>query len=230
MVVPTPEQLTKLVTAAEKSDPILASAIALAALTGMRRGELVALRWSDIDLIKCRVKVSKSLTVSGGEQHIGPTKTHASRDLALDPVCVGVLKLRWDYACELAKLADSPLDDNPYVLSYNANCALSVNPDTLTHRFWELCRKMEEPAIKRLKKTNPKATRTDLAAAKRWSFRFHDLRHFSVTTLIAAGVDIRTVAERHGHARATMTLDLYAHALPERDREAAGILGRALNW
>jgi integrase len=58
----------------------------------------------------------------------------------------------------------------------------------------------------------------------------HDLRHFSVTTLIAAGVDIRTVAERHGHARATMTLDLYAHALPERDREAAGILGKALDW
>jgi integrase len=230
MVVPTPEQLMKLVSAAEKFDPVLASAIALAALTGMRRGELVALRWSDIDLVKGRVKVSKSLTVAGGEQHIGPTKTHASRDLALDPVCVRVLEFRWAYAAELAEIADSPLDDDPYVLSYNANGALPVNPDTLTHRFGSLCRKMEEPAIKRLQKAKPKATRDDLAPAKRWSFRFHDLRHFSVTTLIAAGVDIRTVAERHGHARATMTLDLYAHALPERDREAAGILGRALNW
>ena len=77
---------------------------------------------------------------------------------------------------------------------------------------------------------NPKATRKDLAPADRWPFRFHDLRHFSVTTLIAAGVDVRTVAERHGHARATMTLDRYAHALPERDREAAGVLGAALNF
>ncbi|HUY43887.1 MAG TPA: site-specific integrase [Acidimicrobiales bacterium] len=230
MVVPTPEQLVKLVSAAEKFDPVLASAIGLAALTGMRRGELVALRWSDIDLVKGRMKVSRSLTVAGGEQHIGPTKTHASRELALDPVCVRVLKFRWTYAAELAEIADSPLDDDPYVLSYNANGELPVNPDTLTHRFGSLCRKMEEPAIKRLQKVNPKATRDDLALAKRWSFRFHDLRHFSVTTLIAAGVDIRTVAERHGHARATMTLDLYAHALPERDREAAGILGRALNW
>ena len=68
MVVPTSEQFMKLVSAAEKFDPVLASAIALAALTGMRRGELVALRWSDIDLVKGRVKVSKSLTVAGGEQ------------------------------------------------------------------------------------------------------------------------------------------------------------------
>ncbi|MGH9917734.1 MAG: tyrosine-type recombinase/integrase [Nitrososphaerales archaeon] len=62
-----------------------------------------------------------------------------------------------------------------------------------------------------------------------WSFRFHDLRHFSVTTLIAAGVDIRTVAERHGHAQATMTLNRHAHGLPERDRAAAAILGTAFS-
>jgi integrase len=49
-----------------------------------------------------------------------------------------------------------------------------------------------------------------------------------VTTLIADGVDIRTVAERHGHAQATMTLNRYAHALPERDRAAASVLGRVL--
>jgi integrase len=60
----------------------------------------------------------------------------------------------------------------------------------------------------------------------RW--RFHDLRHFSVTELVAAGVDVRTVAERVGHARATMTLDRYAHALPERDREAADVLESVL--
>jgi len=87
---------------------------------------------------------------------------------------------------------------------------------------------MEKPALDQLRETKPKAKRTDLAPKDRWPFRFHDLRHFSVTTLIAAGVDVRTVAERHGHARATMTLDRYAHALPERDREAAGVLGASL--
>jgi integrase len=128
---------------------------------------------------------------------------------------------------ELSKAAQSPLVSDPYVLSYNANGALSASPDTLTHGFGKLCVDMELPALKKLRKTKPKAKRTDLATGQRWPFRFHDLRHFSVTTLIAAGVDVRTVADRHGHARATMTLDRYAHALPERDRAAAGILGAA---
>ena len=48
------------------------------------------------------------------------------------------------------------------------------------------------------------------------------------STLFASGMDIKTMADGHGHSRATMTLDLYAHALPERDREAAGVLGQAL--
>ena len=128
---------------------------------------------------------------------------------------------------ELSERAESPLVTDPYLLSYNANGGLPASPDTLTHGFGKLCEMMELPALKRLRKTEPKAKRTDLAPSERWPFRFHDLRHFSVTTLIAAGVDVRTVADRHGHARATMTLDRYAHALPERDRVAADILGEA---
>jgi len=227
--VPTPEQLTALIKAAESSDPVLATAIALAALTGARRGELVALHWSDVDLVSGRVQIAKSLTVANGEQHIGPTKTHAVRGVALDDVCVEVLNRRWEYMIQLSEEAESPLVADPYVLSYNANGAVPANPDTFTHRFTAVCEAMEKPALEELRKTMPTAKRTDLAAGERWPFRFHDLRHFSVTTLIAAGVDVRTVAARHGHAQVTMTLNRYAHALPERDREAAGILGRALS-
>ena len=229
MVVPAPEQLSALVKAAEAEDPVLATAIALAALTGARRGELVALRWSDIDLAIGRVRIARSLTVAGGEQHTGLTKTHQSRELALEPLGVTVLRRRWDYMVALSDEAESPLVDDPYILSYNANGATAANPDTLTHGFAGLCVLMEKPALKRLREAKPKATRLDLAPGQRWPFRFHDLRHFSVTTLIAAGVDVRTVAERHGHARATMTLDRYAHALPERDRAAAGVLEAVLD-
>jgi len=95
MKVPTPAQLTSLVQAAEAADPVLATAVALAALTGARRGEIVALKWSDIDLVNGRVRIARSLTVTQGEQHTGPTKTHQSRDIALDPVCVEILKQRW---------------------------------------------------------------------------------------------------------------------------------------
>jgi integrase len=136
---------------------------------------------------------------------------------------------RWRYLEQLSERAESPLAADPYVLSYTANGAVPVNPDTLTHRFAKLCDDMEMPALKRLRKEAPKATRVDLAPTDQWPYRFHDLRHFSVTTLIAAGVDVRTVAERHGHARATMTLDRYAHALPERDRAAAALLGDVLD-
>jgi integrase len=228
MVVPTAERLTKLLKVAEAEDPVTATAVALAALTGARRGELCALRWSDVDLKKGRLRISRSLTVAEGEQHTGPTKTHASRQIALDPICVEVLWRRWGYMYDLAERADSPLAEDPYVLSYNANGAVPASPDTFTHRFAALCEKMEEPALKRLRKKHPDAKRSDLRPKDRWPYRFHDLRHFSVTTLIAGGVDIRTVAERHGHARATMTLDRYAHALPERDRAAADLMGSVL--
>jgi|SRR5665213_332115 len=228
MKVPTPDQLSQLIKAAESADPVLASAVALAALTGARRGELVALKWSDLDLSAGRVKIARSLTVARGEQHTGPTKTHQSRDIALDAICVEVLKRRWAYMVDLSDRAASLLVPDPYVLSYNANGGSAANPDTLTHGFNKLCVAMEAPALAELQESMPKATRTDLAPGQRWPFRFHDLRHFSVTTLIAAGVDVRTVADRHGHAKATMTLDRYAHALPERDRAAADVLGAAL--
>ena len=228
MVVPTPERLVRVVAAAEADDPVLATAVGLAALTGARRGELVALRWSDVDLVAARVRIARSATVAGGELIEGPTKTHQARELALDELAVEVLQKRRASMAALAEQAASPLVADPYVLSYNANGGRPVNPDTLTHRFANLCRKMENKALRTLRESHPKASRRELAPADRLPYRFHDLGHFSVTTLIAAGVDIRTVAERHGHAQATMTLNRYAHALPERGREAAAVLGMAL--
>lgn len=201
MRVPTPKQLNGLYDRAAATDPTLATAIALAAVTGARRGELCALRWSDVDLVTGRLYIRRSLSVVDGVQHHGPTKTHAERTVALDQTAVDVLKRHWAYQRELSEKAGSSLVDDPFVLSYNANAGVPTNPDTISHRF------------------------ADVAGGL---CRFHDLRHFSVTTLIAAGVDVRTVASRHGHASATMTLDRYAHALPAPDVAAADILGRAL--
>lgn len=200
---PLPEQVNK-IHAAAKDDNVLATAIALAALTGARRGELCALRWSDVDLGAQRLNIARSLTVVGGKVHEGPTKTHQVRSVALDETGVRVLRDRWEYMTQLAECADVPLCADPYVLSYLPSGVEHVGPDTITHRFAAVCKKVGVEC------------------------RFHDLRHFSATTLIAAGVDVRTVAERLGHAQATMTLNRYAHALPERDREAAGVLGVAL--
>jgi integrase len=222
MKIPTPEQLNRLHRTAADIDPVLAAAIALAALTGARRGELAALRWSNVDLRVGRVTIARSIGVVRGTIHEGPTKTHARRDIALDDIAVRVLRDHWSYMTALAKRAGSSLVDDPFVLSYNANAGRPVKPDRLTHGFTAVCRRLEAPARAKAKRSG-----RELRDSERWPFRFHDLRHFSVSTLLAAGVDIRTVAERHGHAQATMTLNRYAHALPERDRAAAGVLGQA---
>lgn len=201
---PTPEEFLQLYVQAQKDDPLLATAIALAGLSGARRGELCALRWSDVDLVVGRMRIAKSLTLVAGIFHEGPTKTHQVRSVALDTGGIRILRERWEFMTALSLEAASPLVEDPYVLSDNANGAQPLSPHKLTDRFLRLAHRLKLYC------------------------RFHDLRHFSVTTLIAAGVDIRTVAERHGHSQATMTLNRYAHALPERDREAASILGRTL--
>jgi integrase len=203
--VPTVEEVDALYRAAREADHVLGTAVALAALTGARRGELCALRWSDVDLALGRVKIERAISVADRVTHEGPTKSHARRDVALDDVGVAALTDRWVEMVSLSERAHSPLVADPFVLSYQAHGGTPVSPDTISHKF------------------------ADVASLVGVDCHLHSLRHFSVTTLIAAGVDIRTVAERHGHAQATMTMNVYAHALPERDRVAAGILGRALS-
>jgi integrase len=201
MKIPTPEELNKLHHSAADIDPVLAAAVALAALTGARRGELAALRWSDVDLLAGRLRIARSLTVVHGTVHVGPTKTHQVRDIALDQIGVGVLREHWDYVRGLSEQAGSPLVEDPFVLLQRQWGALGgTRHDHTPLRFAD-----QKLGL---------------------SYRFHDLRHFSVSTLIAAGVDVRTMAERHGHAQATMMLNRYAHALPERDRSGLALASR----
>jgi integrase len=223
MSVPTPERLAKLISLAEGDDPVVATAIALAALTGARRGELVGLRWSDVDLDAGRVRIARSVVHARGELHVGPTKTHQIRLVALDEIGVEVLRRHRAYVDDLALRAQVSLAPDPYVLSYTVDGSVPAGPDTFTHRFGALCRKMDAAAAKRKGVAVAK-----LPPDERWGYRFHDLRHFSATMLVAAGVDVRTVASRLGHSQPTLTLNLYAHALPERDRHAAAVLGGML--
>ena len=203
--VPEPAQLLELIAAAEtKEDHTLATAIALAALTGARRGELCALRWSALDLKHGTVRIAHSLTVVGGETHVGPTKTHAERAVALGDAGVATLLRRRIRIEESAAKVGVPLDADPYVLSYAPRADKHAGPDYLSHQFAKLCGSL---GIR---------------------FRFHDLRHFAATQLIGADVDVRTVANRLGHADTSTTLNIYAHPLTERDEHAANVLGALL--
>ncbi len=207
ITVPEVDELTAFYAAAiDRQDSMLATAIALAALTGARRGELVALRWSDVDLDKGRLTIARSIAVVDGKLVEGATKNHSERTIALGEDEVRILRQRWAHQSEAAEVRGVQLVSDPYLLAHGEihDGSRPTNPDVVSHRFRRLARGLGS------------------------SCRLHDLRHFSITTLVAAGVDVRTVATRHGHARATMTLDRYAHALPERDREAAAIMGRTV--
>jgi Phage integrase family len=104
--------------------------------------------------------------------------------------------------------AGAVVDDEGFVWSPTVDGSRPRTPDSLTRAFAPLCNSLESEAI---------------AAGhnERYQFRFHDLRHFSATELIGAGVDIRTVAGRLGHSDPAITLRVFAHALEECDRAAA---------
>ena len=199
---PAVDDVVELMDAAQtRGDSVLATAIALAAVTGMRRGELCALKWSDVDLGLGVLRVSRSLTVTPGQLHLGDTKTHQARDLALDPEAVDLLVERRLDQEKYARIVGVDLVPDPYLLSRDAKGVQPCLPDGLGKAYWRLTR---ESGIKT---------------------RFHDLRHFSATQLIGAGIDVRTVAGRLGHADASTTLRVYSHVLADRDRAAAEHLG-----
>ena len=187
--------------AKDKGDAVLATAVALAAVTGMRRGELCALRWGDVDVGQATVRVARSLTTRGDQQWEGDTKTHQRRTVAVDPSTVALLAERRVDQEKYARDVGVELVEDAYVLSRRANGSEPCLPDSLGRTYWRLARGIGLNA------------------------RFHDLRHFAATQAIAAGIDVRTVAGRLGHADPAITLRVYSHVLAERDRAAAELLG-----
>ena len=92
LVTPTPDHVSKLIHAAEQHDPVIGAAVALAFVTGARRGELCALRWSDIDLDVGVLHIERSLTQVDGEITVKPPKTDRARTVTLDERSVAVLR------------------------------------------------------------------------------------------------------------------------------------------
>ncbi len=201
---PPTEGVQRLVAVAQDEDPVLAAAIVFAAITGARRGELCALRWSDVDWERRTLTFTRSLTVIRGEATEGPTKTHQRRDIAIDDALGAFIVQRRTEQRAYAETVGVELDDDPYFLSRSADGARPCRPDGLTHAYSRL------------------AAKTGVGG------HFHQLRHYAATTSIAGGADVRTVAGRLGHADPSTTLRIYAHAVEAKDRELAGLLGAAV--
>jgi integrase len=200
--VPSPAQVQALIAAAEEDDPDMATLIALAAVTGARRGELLGLTWGDWDQARGTLIIERSVVAVAGELIVKPTKTHGVRVLACDDFTTAVLTRHRQAMEDRAADDGAGLRSDTPILSYDL--VVPIYPDTASHY------------VRRL------ATKAGV------DVHLHQLRHFAATQMVGGGHDIRTVAGRLGHADASVTLRVYAHALPERDRAAADALGAAL--
>lgn len=202
---PDVEQVGKLLVAASEADPELGRFLHLAASTGARRGELCALRWRDVDRANSAVLISRAIVEVAGRVSEKDTKTHAARRIALDAGTMAAIDAQLALANERAATAEVELSPAAHIFSLEPDGSRPWSPGMVTKRF--------------------KAIRDALGYQ---TVRLHDLRHFAATRLLSAGVPVRTVSGRLGHANAATTLTVYAHFLEASDQAAAEIMGDLL--
>ena len=218
MNVPTIDQARELVLrAAKTASADLGPILLFAMLTGMRRGELCGVQWSDIDWKGARLTVRRSVWQVRSTWGIKDPKTHQVRTIAVDPAAIALLRARETRAVSDAEGAGVPLSPDAYVWSAQVDGLAPRTPNSLTRAFHRLCQTLEAEALA-----------ADPPRHETWDFRFHDLRHLSATEMVGQGMDPRTVASRLGHSNPSVTLSVYAHAIEARDRDAAAGLGQAL--
>ncbi len=177
--------------------------VLLALTTGMRRGEILALRWKNIDFEKKTVRVVESLEQTNTGIRFKAPKTERSRAVMLPDYAVEELRrLKKE---QEKKLSESGIGQTTETLVCGRYDGEPLWPTSLTHEF-----------VKAMKKL-PKLPRA----------RFHDLRHSHATQLLTAGIHPKIAQERLGHTTITTTLDLYSHATDTMQDEAASKLDNA---
>jgi len=193
----THEEAGKLLNAVkgDRLEALFVTAIA----SGCRLGELLALEWSDVDLIAGILSVTKSQQELNGVLKIKPPKTKKSRG-----------------KIDLPDYATVALIEHRKRMLIEGNAAAErvfCNQHGGALRRSHFHRQSWKPLLKR---------------AELPHFHFHSLRHTNISLSLAAGVPVRDVSERAGHAKASMTLDRYGHCLPGAGRFAAGKLDAVL--
>jgi integrase len=202
---PSADEVTRILQAAWAEDETWGTLVWLTMVTGMRRGELLALRWTDIDFDQGLIDVRRSYVWVRGRGVEKDTKTHQMRRIALDPATVDVLTAHRERYLRLFRAIGGTPTERAFVFSADPAGAAPFNPDVVTHRYVEMCSGLGIDS------------------------HLHALRHYSATELLSAGVDLRTVAGRLGHGGGgATTLRVYAAWVGEADRRAAEILGSRL--
>lgn len=198
---PSTQEAAALLSAAW-ADPDWGLLLWLTMITGLRRGEVSALRWRHVDFDRAHLQVQRSNAQSRTGVEEKETKTGQHRRVALDPQTISLLKLHRDRLADRCSALAVPLDPDSWLFSPTADGSAPYPPRSLTQKYRRLAIKL-----------------------KLRSTRLHSLRHYSATELIAAGVDIRTVAGRLGHGSGgATTLRVYAAWVDEAGHRAANTM------
>ncbi|MEM9653701.1 MAG: site-specific integrase [Actinomycetota bacterium] len=185
-------------------DDLFFAAYVLAATTGMRRGEVLGLRWSDVDLDGGQLAVRQTVTTVNYKPVITTPKTKRSRRVVyLDEHTINVLRAQRRHQTDERRAAGKAWSDE-HDLIFRDELGDMINPDWFSREFTRQVKLSGLPKI-----------------------RFHDLRHSYATLALKAGVHPKVVSERLGHATVGITLDLYSHVTPAIARDAAdAVAGR----
>lgn len=163
---------------------------------GLRKGELLGLRWEDIDFTAATMNITGSLQRQRGKLQRSATKTDASiRTIALPPTLLAMLRLHRERQEEQRAAASQWTDSG---LVFTTWVGTAIEPSDLSRAFKKVVKQAEISE----------------------AFRFHDLRHTCATFLIVMGVHPRVVMEVLGHSQIGTTMNIYAHVLPRVQRDA----------
>jgi integrase len=182
----------------------MAITVILAVLCGMRRGEIAALRWRNINLAGAQLAVTESAEQTRAGVRYKQPKSGRARTVALSQRVVNELRShRIQQEQELLVLGISLTDETFVVAQADGR---PLQPRTITHQWHLLLSKNK--ALPRI--------------------RFHDLRHAHATHMLSSGVHPKIASERLGHSKVGITMDLYSHVMPGMQEDAAARVDRAL--
>ena len=173
-------------------------ALWLSANTGMRRSELLGLKWSDLDVAKKRLSINRGLVAVGYELHESRGKTDNSRRcIDLDQTTLAVLA-GWR-TLQAAEFAAVGIDDPGWM--FTSASGGPVHPHSISQSFDRIVRRSPVPVIP-----------------------FHGLRHTHASLLIANDVDAKVASERLGHSEFVFTVQSYQHTFPGMHTDAARVI------
>ncbi len=199
------DQVKKLLETARNTQDRNFTICYLAVSTGMREGELLALKWEDVNLHQgiLNVKFSLKRMPGGGLKLLQPKTRSSVRSIKLGKEAVQVLLSQQTLSKEEKNKAGRLWQDLGFV--FPSTVGTPMDPTNLLKSFRKLLRKADLPAI-----------------------RFHDLRHTAASLMLNNGVDVLVASSRLGHAKPSITLDVYGHLIPDMQIRAATIVEELL--